>query len=167
MYRRIDKKINSGKLIPHSLSLSLSLSSSLCKLNLSEFTLSDALPDHILHQIEEEREAERREQERLEWERNHCKVGVTSGCGLQPFAAGLYIQFRLFCRHPVSKERLEKQLEVHKDTSLSDTVALAHKVCTNYTCIDFILTHFSVESLHGPRALCLLGSLVHRPIPIC
>ena len=38
------------------------------------------------------------------------------------------LQFRLFCRHPVSKERVEKSLEVHKDTTLSETVAKAHRV---------------------------------------
>ena len=44
--------------------------------------MSDALPKHILRQIDEEREAERREQERQEWERNLCKVGVVHGRGL-------------------------------------------------------------------------------------
>ena len=44
--------------------------------------MKDALPEHILRQIEEEREAERREQERQEWERNLCKVGVADGRGL-------------------------------------------------------------------------------------
>ena len=37
-------------------------------------------------------------------------------------------QFRLFCRHPSSNERLEKRIEVHIDTTLSETVAMAHKV---------------------------------------
>ena len=37
-------------------------------------------------------------------------------------------QFRLFCRHPVSKELVEKNIEVHIDTTLSETVAKAHKV---------------------------------------
>ena len=41
---------------------------------LAVFTTSDLLPKHILRQIEEEREAEKKEQERLEWERNLCKV---------------------------------------------------------------------------------------------
>ena len=44
--------------------------------------LKDALPEHILRQIEEEREAEGKEQERQEWERNLCKVGVADGHSL-------------------------------------------------------------------------------------
>ena len=47
------------------------------------------------------------------------------------FKLTFFEQFRLFCRHPVSKAREEKRLEVHKDTLLSDTVALAHKVRTS------------------------------------
>ena len=47
-------------------------------ISLAVFSLSDQLPEHIRHQIDEEREAERREQERLEWERNHCKVGLVN-----------------------------------------------------------------------------------------
>ena len=37
-------------------------------------------------------------------------------------------QFRLFCRHPVTKELVEKRLEVHKDITLRDTIAESHKV---------------------------------------
>ena len=85
MYRRINKKDNGRKLAPPHPSLSLSLSLSLSEFTdflLSEFTLKEALPKHILRQIEEEREAERKEQERQEWERNLCKVGVAYGRGL-------------------------------------------------------------------------------------
>ena len=45
---------------------------------LAVFRSSDQLPEHICRQIDEEREAERQEQERLEWERNHCKVGLVN-----------------------------------------------------------------------------------------
>ena len=81
MYRRINKKDNGRKLAPPPLSFYLFLSEFSDYL-LLEFTLKDALPEHILHQIEEEREAERKEQERQEWERNLCKVGVADGRGL-------------------------------------------------------------------------------------
>ena len=37
-------------------------------------------------------------------------------------------QFRLFCRHPISRELSEKRLEVHKDITLRQTVAEAHRV---------------------------------------
>jgi hypothetical protein len=90
--------------------------------------LKDALPEHILRQIEEEREAERKEQERQEWERNLCKVGGAGGRGLQLIDFFPPAQFRLFCRHPVSRELSEKRLEVHKDITLRETVAEAHRV---------------------------------------
>lgn len=40
------------------------------------FAPSEKLPKHILRQIEEEIEAERKEQERIEWEKNHSKVSL-------------------------------------------------------------------------------------------
>ena len=38
------------------------------------------------------------------------------------------IQFRLFCRHPMTGVLLEKPIEVHVGLGLSDVVAESHKV---------------------------------------
>ena len=38
------------------------------------FTDVEYLPDHVAHQIREEKEQEIREKERQEWEKNLCKV---------------------------------------------------------------------------------------------
>ena len=54
----------------HTLSLSLSLSLSISP----AFIPSNDLPPHVLQQIEDEKEQERREKQRQEWDKNLCKV---------------------------------------------------------------------------------------------
>ena len=76
MYRRINRKGNDSKytFTVSLLYLLVALIISCSTIFITAFTSSVNLPKHILHQIEEEREAERKEQERQEWERNLCKV---------------------------------------------------------------------------------------------
>ena len=38
------------------------------------------------------------------------------------------LQFRLFTRHPVTNEQLERKIEVCQEWTLSDTIKEAHKV---------------------------------------
>ena len=109
------------------------------------FKLIERLPKHIIHQIEEEREAERKEQERLEWEKNHCKVRAAHCLTVRVFLVSVFVsipQFRLFCRHPLTEDLSEVPLEVHKDIGLNDVIAKAHKVCNAWLCLAIKTTSF-------------------------
>ena len=101
-----------------------------------------------MHQIEEEREAKRKAQQRQDWERSRRKVSIVIICIIMYhfLRIVLNLQFRLFCRHPVTKELMEKCLEVHKNTKLCDAVAEAHKV--QCTCVTLIAT-CSLSSLNS------------------
>ena len=55
--------------------------------HLTEFLSGDSLPPHIVAQIEEEKERDKREKERQEYEKSLCKVRpLTSSWNIQPLS---------------------------------------------------------------------------------
>jgi ubiquitin carboxyl-terminal hydrolase 47 len=75
----------------------------------NDFLPKEDLPLHVLDQIEEDRLLQEEKRRLEEYERSLCK-------------------FRLFARHPVSGELMEKKIEVQNQWSLEDTVTEAHKI---------------------------------------
>ncbi|MEE6498819.1 hypothetical protein FKM82_003239 [Ascaphus truei] len=75
----------------------------------SKFLEASDFPEHIKHLVEKEMEQEEQEKRQREIERNTCKL-------------------KLFCMHPVKQTLLENKLEVHKDKTMKEAVAMAHKI---------------------------------------
>ncbi|CAI8044308.1 Ubiquitin carboxyl-terminal hydrolase 47 [Geodia barretti] len=74
-----------------------------------DFLPKEDLPQHVLEQIKEDRRLQEEKRRLEEYERSLCK-------------------FRLFSRHPVSGELVEKKIEVQNQWILRDTVTEAHKI---------------------------------------
>ncbi|GCB64524.1 hypothetical protein scyTo_0011764 [Scyliorhinus torazame] len=66
-------------------------------------------PEHIKHLVQKEKETEEQEKRQREIERNTCKI-------------------KLFCMHPTRQVMMENKLEVHKDKTLQEAVAIAYKL---------------------------------------
>ncbi len=45
----------------------------------------------------------------------------------------LYFQIKLFCFHPVHKKQCESKLEVHRDTTLRESIEISWKVICQYS----------------------------------
>lgn len=67
------------------------------------------VPKHIADLINKLKNQEEMERRRKEMDRCMCKI-------------------KIFCEHPLSKRTMERKLEVHKDNTLKDAVAIAQKL---------------------------------------
>ncbi|XP_015770740.1 PREDICTED: ubiquitin carboxyl-terminal hydrolase 47-like [Acropora digitifera] len=67
------------------------------------------VPKHIAELIHKLKNHEEMERRRKEMDRSMCKI-------------------KIFCEHPLTKKRMERKLEIHKDKTLEDAVSVAHKL---------------------------------------
>ncbi|KAK2563668.1 Ubiquitin carboxyl-terminal hydrolase 47 [Acropora cervicornis] len=66
------------------------------------------VPKHIAELIHKLKNHEEMERRRKEMDRSMCKI-------------------KIFCENPLTKKRMERKLEIHKDKTLEDAVSVAHK----------------------------------------
>ncbi len=76
------------------------------------------------------------------------------------------LQFRLFCRHPVSNDIYEKKLEVHQDVSMAAVTEEAYKV-TDYKHSHTTHTLTILTLLTLSQSSQLLGLKDHVPLEQC
>ena len=50
----------------------------------------------------------------------------------------LFLQIKIFCEHPIRRTMSEQKLEIHKDCTLNEAVAIAHKVRESYHCAVYL-----------------------------
>ncbi|XP_078360034.1 ubiquitin carboxyl-terminal hydrolase 47-like isoform X2 [Oculina patagonica] len=67
------------------------------------------MPSHIVKLMYKLKQQEELERKKKEMDRCMCKI-------------------KMFCEHPVSKRMMERKLEIHKDDTLKEAVAIAHKL---------------------------------------
>lgn len=67
------------------------------------------MPRHIVELMYKLRQQEEMERRRKEMDRCMCKI-------------------KIFCEHPITKRWMERKLEIHKDETLKEAIAIAHKL---------------------------------------
>ncbi|KAM7428691.1 Ubiquitin carboxyl-terminal hydrolase 47 [Porites harrisoni] len=75
----------------------------------AKFLEQHDMPAHIIELIHNLRHLEEVERKRREMERSMCKI-------------------KIFCEHPIRRTMSEQKLEIHKDCTLNEAVAIAHKL---------------------------------------